>query len=299
MRYRLIAIDLDGTLLCDRGAVSDANRAAIAAAMDAGVTVVPCTGRGWRESQSVLKQLPAMSSAPDAVGVFNTGAIVSDLATGQARSRAVFAPDVAGELIALLAPEPEAVLAFTDPDETGMEYLVTGQGEMTPNTKWWFELNGLRHKTQPTPDRTLLEHMGRIGMVLPSDRAPVVLDRVKRQMGDRANCHAFPAVQLPEEMGQATPMHIVEVFAPHASKWQGIRAVADSLDIADGEVAVLGDQINDLPMFERAGCAIAMDNAIPVIRDSAHHITRCNNTHGVAHAIEQLLAGVWGLQPRP
>lgn len=89
-------------------------------------------------------------------------------------------------------------------------------------------------------------------------------------------------------------MHIVEVFAPHASKWQGIRAVADTLGICDNEIAVLGDQINDLPMFEQAGCAIAMDNAIPIIRDSAHHITRCNNTHGVAHAIEQLIAGTWG-----
>ena len=56
----MIGIDLDGTLLDAHGNVSSVNREAIERAIDAGVIVVPCTGRGWSESRMALEQLPAL-----------------------------------------------------------------------------------------------------------------------------------------------------------------------------------------------------------------------------------------------
>lgn len=284
MRYRLIAIDLDGTLLCPQGLASDENRAAMHAAHERGVHVLPCTGRGWREARRAIRGLPDAE-----LGIFNTGALVCRTTDGATVDAAPIARETVAELVELLRHRPEAVLLYTDPAQTGLEYIATGDGAMTDNTRWWFEHNDLRYTETPAPDAAMLDHVVRVGLVLPSADAPAVLAQVREQFADTVEAHAFEAVL---RSGEA-PMSILEVFGPGVTKWRGIEAVAHKLGIADDEVAVIGDEVNDLPMFARAGCAVAMANAIPEIKDAAHRHTRCNATHGVAHAIDQMLAGDW------
>jgi len=285
MRYRLIAIDLDGTLLCPDGKVSKKNRDALHAAHEAGAIILPCTGRGWRESRRVLTSVPDTE-----VGVFNTGAIVCDMKDGETQDRAAFDPDTAREMIDLLSEGDEAVLIFTDPSATGYEYIVTGKGELTRNTRWWFEHNGLRWAMQPELEPSILNHVVRAGAIALVDRAVEVVDRLKQVLAGRIEAHGFPALQDP---GATHPTHIIECFASGVTKWRGIEWVCGQHGISPEEVAVLGDQINDVPMFERAGCAVAMGNAIPAVKDSAHYHTLNNDEHGVAHAIEKMLDGQW------
>lgn len=285
MQYRLIAIDLDGTLLCPKGEVSEENRAALHAAHEAGAIILPCTGRGWRESLSVFASVPDVE-----LGVFNTGSLVTRLVGGATVNRAVFDPGAARELIALMSRGDEAVLVFTDPDATGLDYVVTGRGEMTANTRWWFEKNGLHWDTQREMDDALMEHIVRVGALARVSRADEVVGQVRQAMGDRVVSFAFEALQDP---GSVEPTHIIECFAQGVTKWRGIEWVAKQHGIKPSEIAVIGDQINDVPMFQRAGCAVAMGNAIKVIKDSAHYHTLTNDKHGVAHAIQKMLDGVW------
>ncbi|MGB0768694.1 MAG: HAD-IIB family hydrolase [Phycisphaeraceae bacterium] len=285
MRYRLIAIDLDGTLLCPEGKVSEANRAALRAASEAGAMVIPCTGRGWGESRGVVDAMPETE-----VGVFNTGAMVVGLRDGQTRNRAAFDVDLARALVALMAEQDEAVLLYTDPVETGFEYVVTGRGEPTTNTKWWFDHNDLRWAVRPKLDAAVLEHVVRIGSIALGSRAREVVDTLRDSFGDRVEAFSFAALQDP---GAAEPSHIVECFSAGVTKWRGIEWVAAQNGVKPREIAVIGDQINDVPMFERAGCAVAMGNAIPVIKESAHYHTLRNDEHGVAHAIGKMLDGEW------
>lgn len=285
MRYRLIAIDLDGTLLGPEGDVSEENRAALHAAHEAGAIVLPCTGRGWGESKSVVASIPDTE-----VGVFNTGALVVGLEDGQTKNRVALGADLASEVIALMSGFDEAVLLYTDPVATGFEYVVTGRGEMTKNTRWWFEHNALRWAIQPELDPALLGHVVRVGSIALGRRAKEVVGTLRGTFGDRVETFSFPALQDP---GAAEPSHIVECFSAGVTKWRGIEWVCAQHGISPGEVAVIGDQINDVPMFERAGCAVAMGNAIDVIKQAAHYHTLSNDEHGVAHAITKMLAGVW------
>jgi len=285
MRYRLIAIDLDGTLLCPDGKVSAENRAALHAAHDAGAIILPCTGRGWRESLSVFKSVPDVE-----LGVFNTGALVCRLTDGQTLDRAAFDPDTAREIIDLLSEGDEAVLIYTDPSATGYEYILTGKGELTANTRWWFEHNGLRWATQRELDPQLLDHVVRAGALGSPARAAEVVADIGARMGDRVVAHAFEALQDPDGTEST---HIIECFASGVTKWRGIEFVAAQHGIRPREVAVIGDQINDVPMFQQAGCAVAMGNAIDAIKDAAHYHTLHNDKHGVAHAITKMLDGDW------
>ena len=149
MKYRMIALDLDGTLLDGGGVASASNLDAIARARAAGALVVPCTGRGWRESCGALRELtnglaipvpagqkPEIAGAP---GVFACGSSVNDLGTGKALHTMGIAADLALELVRFLADMPDSVLVFGDLERAGYNYLVTGSGVLSPNTQWWFE----------------------------------------------------------------------------------------------------------------------------------------------------------------
>jgi len=285
MNYRLLAIDLDGTLLCPEGRVSDENLRAIAEAQAAGLTVVPCTGRGWREAHYVLEQVPGLG-----LGIFVTGAAVTEIATGQTRHYTPLDPQIVFELVEFLKDEPEAVLAYREPNRAGHEYLVTGQGELTPNSRWWFDFIGavVQENRTPTPDE--LQHTLRVGMVASGSRVPGVLDRVNARFAGRVEAHAFAAVQSPEP---EEAVHILEVFAPGVDKWHGLSWVVQQMNINPEQVAVIGDEINDVAMLQAAGCAIAMDNAVDAAKEHAAYVTKPNHDHGVAHAIDKIIHGHW------
>jgi len=284
LRYRLLGLDLDGTLLRPDGTVSAANREAVAAAHDAGVLVVPCTGRSWRESRRELAALPPLE-----VGVFLSGAQVAQLDTGASLDLGEFEPHVAKRLVDALADEPEAVLAFRDADLVGHDYLVTGRGELTDNTRWWFEFTGAAVHEQPEVSADELHHVLRIGMVTTGDRADALRPRLAEAAGDLAYVHSFGAITRPDD----DDIHVLEAFAAGVHKWRGLDWIASQHGISRAEVAVIGDEINDVAMFEQAGLSIAMGNAIPRIKALADRVAPPNTEDGVAVAIGRMLDGAW------
>jgi hydroxymethylpyrimidine pyrophosphatase-like HAD family hydrolase len=285
MNYRLLAIDLDGTLLCPEGRVSRENLAAITDAQSAGVTVVPCTGRGWREAKYILEQVPGLD-----LGVFVTGAAVTDIAQGVTKHHTALDPDVAAELIDCLKDEPLAVLVYREPNRVGHEYLITGNGRVTSNSRWWFDFTGSVVHEQRRVTAADLHHTLRVGMVAPGSRMPDILARVQENFTGRVEAHAFAAVQAPDP---DEAVHILEVFAPGVDKWCGLSWIADQMGIGPDRIAVIGDEINDVAMLRAAGCAIAMENGTEAAKQHATHLTKPNHDHGVAHAIRQILDGVW------
>jgi len=284
MRYRMIGIDLDGTLLNSAGQISSANRDAIAAAHDAGIIVVPCTGRSWRESRMILDDVPGLG-----LGVFITGAAVVDIASGRSLDLAAIEPHLAYELVRFLQHEPEAVLVYRDAALTGHDYLITGYGELTGNTQWWFSITGCSTHEQRKVAADDLHHALRVGMVATGKRMAQLEPPVQKAFRDRVLVHSFQAINQPDEDG----IHVLEIFAAGVDKWRGLRWIAQQYDIADEQIVAIGDQINDLAMLQNAGCGIAMGNAADCARQQARYFTRDNDHDGVAHAIKQVLAGNW------
>jgi len=284
MKYRLIALDLDGTLLGPDHRISPENLDAIAAAQDAGALIVPCTGRAWRES-SVLDQVPGLSR-----GVFNTGAVVVEMDSGRAVDLAEFEPNLALEIVEFLRSLPEAVLVFQEYSRAGRDFLVTGDGEVTANTQRWFEMNNLRVEENRNPTADDLRHSLRVGVVASGRTAFDVEQRVIERFGDRVSLHCFAGVPTAKKEDE---VFILEVFALGVNKWRGLAWLADQHGIAVDQTAAIGDEINDLAMLENAGLGIAMANAVDQARDAADRQTLSNAEHGVAHAIRQMLSGKW------
>lgn len=283
--YRLLAIDLDGTLLDPKGNISDANRIAVAQAQAAGIEVVPCTGRGWREARKAIAQLPDLT-----LGVFITGAVVADVTSGQSVDLAVIEPHLAFDLVQALADEPEAVLVYREANYAGHEYLVTGGGELGANTTWWFKITNARVHHQRDVTAEDLHHTLRVGMVARTPRLPALVRRIEERFGGDVLMHHFEALHFEDE---DQSLHVLEIFATGVDKWRGLSWIAQQRAIEPTQIAAIGDQINDLSMLSGAGCGIAMANAIPAAKASANYITTSNTDHGVAAAIQRLLDGQW------
>ena len=283
VRYKLIAIDLDGTLLNRRGRISDENLAAIVRAQEAGITVVPCTGRAWRESREVLESLPLTGP-----GVFVTGAVVGDIATGNLRDVAVIEPNLAHELVRFLEDQPEAVLVCREHQLCGHDYLVTGRGELTPNTQWWFERTGVTVHFQESVVADDLHHTLRVGVVADGRRMMALTNQLREAFYERILVHSFEAVKIPT---LPEGIHVLEAFAAGVDKWRGLQLIADDLGVATENIAGIGDGINDVAMLRAAGCGIAMENATEEAKLASNYVTRDCDQHGVAYALDRLLTG--------
>ncbi len=285
-KYRMLAIDLDGTLLNSAGRVSRTNIKAIERALEAGMMVVPCTGRGWPESRLTMQQLPPLD-----MGVFVTGAVINDVRSGQPHELAVVEPNLALNIVNHLSQLPEAVLVFRDKNVVGHDYLVTGQGALTGNTQWWFQHARLTVSFCDQPTLDDMHHVLRLGVVAVGHRMEEIGPEVEKAFGEQIYMHSFPGVPMPDP---DETIHVLEVFSKGVDKWRGLSWVAEQHDIASQQVIAIGDSINDHSMIDSAGLSIAMGNAIEPLKAKADHTTLHHDEDGVAHAIDRVLAGEWG-----
>src|SRR5690625_2812412 len=82
---------------------------------------------------------------------------------------------------------------------------------------------------------------------------------------------------------------ILEVLPKNVDKGFSMRILGDKLGLEKEQIMGIGDQENDLSLVENAGLGIAMENAIPIVKNAADYITKTNNQNGVAHAIHKFV----------
>jgi Cof subfamily protein (haloacid dehalogenase superfamily) len=284
MRYRMLAIDLDGTLLDSEGRVPDVNLAALEKAKAEGLLVVLCTGRGFREARRVIG-----TTAHEGPVVLAGGALVTDPTTGRTLHRAIIEPGLAAEVVEHLRRLDYAVLVVLDPEPMQCDYLIAGAHNLTENTRWWLHHIGARIQYREEPTAEEMHHALRVGIVAEPEEMPPVQAELVETFGDRVLVQHFAAVKQRD----GAELHVLEVFAAGVHKWSGLQWLAREHEVGLDEVAAIGDHINDLSMIEAAGCGIAMGNAVEPVRRAARHVTDSNDEGGVATAIDRILGGQW------
>ena len=290
-RYRMLALDLDGTLLDARGRLHPASIDAVRSARDLGLRIMICTGRGLVESRSFMHEL----DQTDPVAVAG-GAITADPASGQTVHRVAMAGDLTSQVCRVLLDEGHAPLVLKDPSAAGFDYLIPAEISMIdPVTRWWFETNGVSVRyADDLSDDMHPEHTIRVGMCADSGEASRVASILSERVGERALMHAFKAVVGPEITGAGErEVHIVEAFDAGAGKWPAILREASRNGIDPGEIAAIGDEINDVGMIEAAGLGVAMANATASVKAVADRETGHHDAGGAADAIMRILDGEW------
>lgn len=275
-RYRMIALDLDGTLLSPSGEVTPRAKAAVHRALGAGLLVCFATGRNWTESRDVLDAIEHYPTA-----VFVGGAMVVDTHQRVTLHRTMMEPRLAAEVCAYLEETGHAVLALQDRGPAGADYLVSARAPLNEATRQWMSITRAKLHEVPTLADYPHEHTIRLGICA----EPAEVRRVKRQLEDR-----FDGRILCQNLFVPTyGVEVMEIFDPAVNKWQGLLHVARRHGIAPGEIVAIGDDVNDLPMIQNAGLGVAMGNARPEVKAVARRVIGENRDEGLADFLDELI----------
>lgn len=276
-KYRMIAIDLDGTLLSPQGKVTDRTRQAVHSCLKAGLLVCFATGRNWTESKTVLDDVEHFSTA-----VFVGGAMVIDTQREVTLHRTLMDAQLARDLCAMLESTGHAVLALQDTGTAGIDYLITEQVRLNAATEMWMSVTRAAVKRVTDLAGYAHEHTIRVGIVAD----PRECERINELLVERFGNRLFiQTIRVP-----AAGVDVLEIFDPSVNKWEGISHVARHHGIEREQIIAIGDDVNDLHMIEHAGLGVAMGNARPEVLKIADRVIGKNDDDGLAEFLESIVA---------
>ena len=275
--YRMIAIDLDGTLLSPDGAVTERTKAAIHSCLADGMLVCFATGRNWTESKTVLETV-----AHHAHAVFAGGAMVIDTRQEVTLHRTGVDPQLAREICKVLEDAGHAVLALQDTASAGVDYLISDEVSVNAETMHWMNVTRAKVHHVPYLSRYSHEHTIRLGIVAPPADVDAVHDELERLFNGRIFFHRL--------FVPTAGVQVLEIFDPAVNKWEGILHVARHHEVEPEQIIAIGDDVNDIPMLKQAGLGVAMGNASDEIKALAKKVIGTNRDEGLAQFLEELVA---------
>jgi hypothetical protein len=275
--YRLLAIDLDGTLLGPSHAVAAPDRAALHRAHDAGLKIVLCTGRAYAETRHIVDQIGLDLDAAITVG----GAVITDVRSGQTIWKREIDPDIARAGFDWFARQGFALLWLTDAGSRGFDgYAIDGPRRHPAFDRWVRGTPCVVHELPALPPDA--EPPVRLTIVDDDESLFEIAERLATAFAGRLTNNILTAPEY--------RLRLIEVFAAGVNKWSAITALCDRWEIDRRQTVAIGDDVNDVDMVREAGLGIAMANAHPSVRAVARRHTASHTEGGVAAAIADLLS---------
>lgn len=263
---KLIAIDLDGTLLSDDKTISEKNKIALAKAKAKGVKVVICTGRPLAAIQNYLTELNLLDATDYSV-TFNGGLVQTN--TGEILGKTTLDLAEVKDLAALFV-ELDLPLDILS-DDTSL------QVETASRKSVYQEINKLvKFETVALSDLTEERLYNK------------AVAAVEEEFLDQQIAKIPTEYYARYEIFKSRPI-LLEFMPQGVNKAFGLKILGAALQIDASEMMTLGDEANDLSMIEYAGLGVAMGNATTEIKDHAQFITGTNQDSGVAEAVEKFV----------
>ncbi|MBQ0079256.1 MAG: HAD family phosphatase [Eubacterium sp.] len=274
MAIKLIALDLDGTLITRDLKVSKANREAIRWAAEQNIHVVVATGRSMGIVPPDVFMIPEIRYL-----ITSNGAIISDKQKGVI-SRTCIDEEVMQQLIKSVDGLDEMV-----------EYFVEGVSHT--QTKFWEIVENAHRRGQKSPyyyyhrvpeaDLPSFARKNAKHVEMMCVKYGLAADpRVKMALHEKVL--AIGGVKATTSL----PFDC-EVVSGRAGKGMALMKLADILGVEPHEIMAMGDSLNDLEMIQKAGIGVAMGDARMELKPEADFVTKTNQEDGVAHAIYEMV----------
>lgn len=271
--YQALLLDLDGTLITDEGRIRPRTLAAIQAAHARGVRVMIATGRSELGVAAVLSELAMDTPAV----VFNGAGLFCPVEKRLLEERLLSARVVAR--------------CFEYAERSGLMPVIQVAGaKYAPHPRDDHEeraLRGLEGMRYVPFDELPREYVIRVTFF--SDRhadSDTLAAEVEGSIAQPLHLTHFPLNALATHRDSA--LFVVDVQPPCRGKGEALRVLAERYGIAAERVVAVGDADNDLPMLERAGLAIAMQNSMPRVLARARRVIGNNNSDTIAELVEEL-----------
>jgi Cof subfamily protein (haloacid dehalogenase superfamily) len=273
MAIRLIALDIDGTLLDSRWQIPEANRAAIAEATRRGIEVALVTGRRYHFAMPVAEELACTLTM-----IVSNGALIRT-SDGRTHLRQLLPLGTSSRVLELTRPWREgAAVVFDRPDANQVMLEVLDPED---KMRYGYYARNLQYIGLATP----------LESCLTEDPLQVMLSGKLSAM--REAQQTLREAEFASDFALAVTLYeskdfgMIDVLHPACSKGAALEQWAAVRGLGREEVMAIGDNHNDLEMLAYAGTPVVMGNSVPELKTRGWHLTGTNDEGGVARAIER------------
>lgn len=280
--YKLLALDVDGTILNHRHQIAPETRAAVRRAMERGMFVTLATGRAFPSARMIARELGLRTPL-----VTHDGAYVADPITMKVLYEERIPTGIVRQAVALLQPLGLHISLLHEHYAVCNQRIRSFQWEFL-KPAYWPMLGNILQENRAYPSRyarDLLAYLHDHPLSPPKLWAtgrPEAIAEARRLMQERLGAILRCPPSGPNGM---------EIMLVQTSKAAGLRRLAAALGIDFSQVIAVGDSHNDVEMITQAGLGVAMGNAPEDVRSLAAYVTRTNAEHGVAHVVERFILG--------
>ena len=275
-RYRLLALDIDGTLVNRRDELSPATREALVRAGEAGIHVVLATGRRYSRALGLVDPLGI-----EVPLITASGALVKDPRDHRTLYRAEFDRALLCESMAIIEACGYDPMVCADTYSEGFDFYQPRAEVESAELTEYFELNAGDGRiwpdlvTDPPPGVFTVFAMGTRDEMLELDRI------LCRRLPDKLSTHVLRSPRYTGFMCEFAPAGV--------TKWSAVRRLAAGWGIPDEAICAVGDDVNDVAMIRAAGLGVAMGNALPEVKEAADRIAPSQADDGLVEVVDWLL----------
>ena len=285
--YKLIAIDLDGTLLNSYGMVSEKNKQALIEANKKGAEIVIASGRSTNSVKNIANDLGICNYI-----ICGNGSLIYDLQHEEIIYDKFIDKKKALQIIEICEQNSIYYNIYT-------ENMVIAKS-LNNNVLFYHQENANKPDSKKTKINLVqniyyyvdkLQNQNILKITI-SDNDNIIFNGIIRKLREIRDIDVLDVAHMSRKMIKSGTEEVsleyyyTEITSKNVDKWYAIEYLIDKLNINKEDIMTIGDNVNDKLMIENAGCGVVMGNSAPYIKEIANMVVADNNKDGVAEAVE-------------
>lgn len=288
--YKMIAVDLDGTMLNTYGEVTENTKRVVKQTIEKGTEVVIASGRSIDSIKSIAEEIGSSKYM-----IAGNGAVVYDIKNDKI-------------LYEKYVPKSKAIDIIKICEENSIYYCIyTNKSIIADSLRYnvlYYYKENLKKEDSKKTNITLVENIQKyveemkdekIMKIFICDNTKSVFNSIVKKFSEMQDLDVLEVSHMSRKIIKQGTVEIpieyyyTEISMKNVDKWYAIEFLINKLDIKKEEVMTIGDNTNDKKMIKEAGLGVVMEGSTPVVTELADYITADNNSEGVAKAIEKFI----------
>lgn len=288
--YKLIAIDLDGTLLNSYGTISEEDKIALKRAIEKGIKVVLTSGRGTMSVKNFANELDIQGEI-----ICGNGAIIYNLQEDKIIYNQYIDKKKVLQIIKICEENSIYYNVFTEDtiltSSLAYNVLFYNQENVKKPDNKKTNINIIPNIYKYIEEREKEDYL----KICICDKNNIIFGGIMKKLQEVKNVNVMEVAHMARKLiangTDYVPVeyYITEIMNQNADKWNAIEFLIKELGIDRSEVIAIGDNVNDEQMLKNAGLGVAMGNSAPYIKEMAKEVTLDNNSGGVRNIVEKYL----------
>ena len=286
--YKMVAIDLDGTLLNSYGIVTNNSKEILKKVIEKGVDIILASGRPIDSINTISREIGA-----NKYFIAGNGAIIYDMQKEETIYEKYMTKEKVLEIIKLCEENSISYNIYTETTilAKALKYNVL-----------YYHKENLKKEENKRTNIKLVDNLEeyiknssgeKFVKITVCDNNKYVFQSIIKKLRKISNIEVLDVLHMSRKViKQGTEDVPIEYFYTEISlknvdKWEALKVIAEKMNIKEEEIIAIGDNINDKEMIQNAGLGIVMKGSTPVVTDIADYVTDTNNSEGVAKALEK------------